>query len=97
MTQRPSIAALGIYFFDFDLFRRRPPHLMFARELKALAMTTEERMQERTKNQERKTTNVLPNTIEFSMMILILGPPVPFGVRPKPEKIAMPTEPSTSS
>lgn len=81
----------------FDLFRRRPPHLMFARELDALAMTTEERMQERTKNQERKTTNVLSNTIEFSMMILILGPPVPLGVRPKPEKIAMPTEPSTSS
>lgn len=70
---------------------------MFARELDALAMTTEERMQERTKNQERKTTNVLPSTIEFSMMILILGPPVPLGVRPKPEKIAMPTEPSTSS
>ena len=40
--------------FDFDLFRRRPPHLMFAlaRELEALATTTEEKMQKRTKNQE---------------------------------------------
>jgi hypothetical protein len=49
MTQRPSIAALRIYFY-FYLFRRRPPHLMFAHALEALAMTTEERMQERTKN-----------------------------------------------
>ena len=46
-----SITALGIV-FDFDSFRHRPPHLMFARELEALATTTKDRMHKKTKNQE---------------------------------------------
>jgi hypothetical protein len=68
MTQCPYPPPLA----DLDLFRHRPPLLMFARALETSVMTTgRKKMPEKKKlEKDKKTTDILANTIDLCHILL---------------------------